>query len=63
MPKRLSYVLPFILTFSALVAHADQWRKTYTVSGPPDINLDVNDGEVHVNASDRSEVQVLVTAW
>jgi DUF4097 and DUF4098 domain-containing protein YvlB len=62
VPKRLAYVLPFILTFSALIAHADQWRKTYTVSGPPDINVDVNDGEIHVSASDRSEVQVLVTA-
>jgi hypothetical protein len=59
--KRLAYVLPVVLTFSALLAQAEEWRRTYTISGRPEINVDANDGDIRVNASDRKDVQAVVT--
>jgi hypothetical protein len=59
--KRLAYLL-LVLTFSALVARADEWQKSYPVSGRPEINLDTHDGDIRVHAAERKDVQVLVTA-
>jgi putative adhesin len=45
-----------------MLAQADEWRKTYTTSGRPEINVDASDGDIHVNASDRKDVEAVVTA-
>ena len=60
MSKRLAYVLPVVLTFSALLAQADEWHRTYAISGRPEINVDANDGDIRVHASDRKDIDALV---
>ena len=60
MPKRTAYVLAFLLTLS-LLARADEWRKNYSIAGLPEISADTNDGDIRVNASDRKDIQAVVT--
>jgi len=61
VPRRLAYLLPIVLTFCSLLARAEEWRKTYNVAGTPELNVDTNDGEIRVHASDRKDIEAVVT--
>jgi DUF4097 and DUF4098 domain-containing protein YvlB len=56
---------PFLcLTLLALVASAgfaDEWKKSFTVSGRADLRVDVADGEAIVRTWDRSEIEARIT--
>jgi DUF4097 and DUF4098 domain-containing protein YvlB len=60
VPKRLAYLLPIFLAFCSLLARAEEWRKTYTVAGNPELSVDTNDGEVRIRAADRKDIDVVV---
>lgn len=47
--------------FAAPPARADQWDKTFQISGKADLRLDTNDGAIELNSSDSREVRVRVT--
>jgi DUF4097 and DUF4098 domain-containing protein YvlB len=51
--------------FAAPPARADQWDKTFQISGKASLRLDANDGYIEVNSSDAKEVRVRVitTGW
>ena len=42
-------------------AFADEWNKSFTVSGKADVRVDVTDGEVTVRAWDRNEINARVS--
>ena len=42
-------------------ALADEWNKTFTVSGKADLRVDVTDGEVSVRGWDRNEINARVS--
>ncbi|MGH9775052.1 MAG: DUF4097 family beta strand repeat-containing protein [Candidatus Acidiferrales bacterium] len=46
-------------------ARADQWSKSYTVSGHADLHVNVNDGNVTVHSSDQNQItaHVETTNW
>jgi DUF4097 and DUF4098 domain-containing protein YvlB len=46
-------------------ALADDWSKTYTISGKPDLRVNVNDGSVTVRTWDRKEIdaRVITVHW
>jgi DUF4097 and DUF4098 domain-containing protein YvlB len=52
-----------ILLFAVLTAtaRADEWSKTYTVTGTPELRVTTNDGNVQLTVWDRKEVQARVT--
>jgi len=47
------------LAATALVA--DEWSKTFTVSGRPELRIDTNDGSVNIRTWDRKEIEARVT--
>ncbi len=53
------------LIVAALPARADQWEKTFHLSGKPDLRVDTNDGVIELNSSGASEIRarVVTTAW
>jgi DUF4097 and DUF4098 domain-containing protein YvlB len=55
MPKRLLFLLPIALTLLSLPTQAEEWRKTYSLSGIPELSVDTNDGEIRIHASDRKD--------
>ncbi|SRR5579872_2597286 len=60
--KRLTLltILSFLLAFG-LFAHADDWSKTYTVTGKPDLRVDTSDANIHVDTWDQNTIDVHVT--
>jgi DUF4097 and DUF4098 domain-containing protein YvlB len=50
-----------LMTMSAGVAQADDWKKDYTVSGTPDVHVETNDAQIRVSSAETSSVQVHVT--
>ena len=42
-------------------AFADEWNKSFTVSGKADVRVDVTDGEVSVRAWDRNQINARVS--
>ena len=53
----------FAVTLIALVplsAHADEWRKTFALTGKSDIQVDTNDAEIRVNSAERKDIEALV---
>jgi len=51
--------LVFLISLSA-VAHAEEWRKTFSLSGRPEISVDANDANLRVYAADRKDVEAVV---
>lgn len=50
--------LVFLISLSA-VAHAEEWRKTFSLSGRPEISVDANDANLRVYAADRKDVEAV----
>src|SRR5713101_1199806 len=49
----------------AAPARADQWQKTYKVTGKPDLRVDTNDGSIEVRSASAGEIQahVWTSGW
>ena len=48
-------------SFLALPAQADEWSKTYTLSGKPDLRVDTSDANIHVSTWDQATIEARVT--
>lgn len=48
------------LLVAATSAQADQWTKTYAVSGTPELRMETGDGNLHVSRSEHREIAVRV---
>jgi DUF4097 and DUF4098 domain-containing protein YvlB len=51
-----------LLSFSAVLARAEQWKHNYPVTGKPEVFVDTNDGDVEVETSFSQQVGVRVIA-
>jgi len=51
----------FICSLAALPARADEWSKTYNLSGKPDLRVDTSDANIHVSTWDQSTIEAKVT--
>jgi len=60
MHRTLVVTLSLAVAISG-VALADDWSKTFAISGRPDLRVNVNDGSVTVRTWDRKEVEARVT--
>jgi DUF4097 and DUF4098 domain-containing protein YvlB len=59
--KRLSLLTMILGLAVALPAHADDWSKTYTLSGKPDLRVDTSDANIHVSTWDQNTIEARVT--
>jgi hypothetical protein len=50
-----------LLVLSGSLAFADDWKKSFTVSGKVDLRIDVDDGAVTIRAWDRNEIEAHIT--
>ncbi len=54
-------MLAGLLSLAALPARADDWSKTYTISGKPDLRVDTSDANIHVSTWDQNTIEAKVT--
>jgi DUF4097 and DUF4098 domain-containing protein YvlB len=59
--KRLAWVLLTFVVALSVSARADEWRKTYSTAGKPDIRVDANDAEIRVSTADRKDMEAVVS--
>jgi len=60
MPK-LGWVVLGLMLAAAPSAYADEWNKTYTITGKPDLRVETSDANIHVDAWDQSTIEARVT--
>lgn len=56
-----SLLLAAFLVLASLPARADEWNKSYTLSGTADVRVDANDAEIEVRAADTQQVEARIT--
>lgn len=54
-------VVAFVFLFSSTPARADDWTKTYTLTGKPDLRVDTSDANIHVSTWNQSTIEAKVT--
>jgi DUF4097 and DUF4098 domain-containing protein YvlB len=54
-------MLGFVYSWTALPARADEWSKTYTLTGKPDLRVDTSDANIHVSTWDQNTIEAKVT--
>jgi DUF4097 and DUF4098 domain-containing protein YvlB len=59
--NRVAVLLTFV-SFAAIYAHAEEWRKTYSLSDKPEIRVETNDADIRISATDRKDIEAVVTA-
>ena len=50
-----------LFTLTTLPAVADEWSKTYTLTGTPDLRVDTSDANIHVSTWEQNMIEAKVT--
>ena len=50
-----------VCSWAALPARADDWSKTYTLTGMPDLRVETSDADIHVSTWDQNTIEAKVT--
>jgi DUF4097 and DUF4098 domain-containing protein YvlB len=63
IPKTCFCLFTTILAVSTLsaAARADDWSKTYDLSGKPDLRVEARDANIHIEAWDQNKIEARVT--
>ena len=59
---RLALTILCLGLLSVPFARADEWSKTYTISGKPDLRVDTSDANLRVDTWDQNTIEVHVTS-
>jgi len=60
--QRIALTLLGLFLAVAPFARADDWSKTYTISGKPDLRVETSDANIHVDTWDQKTIEVHVTS-
>jgi DUF4097 and DUF4098 domain-containing protein YvlB len=60
--QRFALSLLVLCLAIAAVAHADEWSKTYNISGKPDLRVQTSDANLHVDTWDKNTIDVHVSS-
>jgi DUF4097 and DUF4098 domain-containing protein YvlB len=58
--KRLSLAVLAVAVVAVLPAHADEWSKTYTISGRPDLRVETSDANIRVTTWDQNTIEAKI---
>ncbi|MGA8212786.1 MAG: DUF4097 family beta strand repeat-containing protein [Candidatus Sulfotelmatobacter sp.] len=51
----------FVCSWAAVPAQADEWSKTYTLNGEPDLRVETSDADIHVSTWEQNTIEARVT--
>ncbi|SRR5579871_1271209 len=57
---RLSLAILALVIAAALPVHADEWSKTYTISGRPELRVETSDAAIRVTTWDQNTIEAKV---
>src|SRR5579859_3650157 len=58
--KRLLLATLALAVIAVLPAHADEWSKTYNLSGKPELRIDTSDANIRVTTWDQNTIEARV---
>src|ERR1700727_2722154 len=58
--KRITFAIALLSLAAALPAFADEWSKTYTLSGTPDLRVETSDANIRVSTWDQNTIEAKV---
>jgi DUF4097 and DUF4098 domain-containing protein YvlB len=58
--KRLSLITLALTVIAVLPARADEWSKSYTISGKPDLRVETSDANIRVTTWDQNTIEARV---
>jgi DUF4097 and DUF4098 domain-containing protein YvlB len=58
--KRLSLAILALTVVAVLPAHADEWSKSYNISGKPDLRIETSDANIRVTTWDQNTIEAKV---
>jgi len=58
---RTTTLITLICAAAILPAHADDWSKTYNLTGQPDLRVETSDANIHVSTWDQNTIEAKVT--
>jgi DUF4097 and DUF4098 domain-containing protein YvlB len=63
--KRFAFTLITLCLAVAPLAHADEWTKTFTITGKPELRVETSDANITVDTWDQKtiEARVTTTRW
>ena len=59
--RRIALVVFGLCLATAQFVHADDWSKTYTIAGKPNLRIETSDGNIHVDTWDQNTIEAKVT--
>ncbi|HKI27369.1 MAG TPA: DUF4097 family beta strand repeat-containing protein [Candidatus Sulfotelmatobacter sp.] len=59
--KRIALTVILLSLVAALPASADDWSKTFTLTGKPDLRVETSDANIHVTTWDQNTIEARVT--
>jgi len=59
--SRVSFAILTLALAAALPARADEWSKTFNLTGKPDLRVETSDANIRVNTWDQNTIQATVT--
>jgi len=59
--KRAVLLILAATAMAALPAYADEWSKTYKLTGTPDLRVETSDANIHVSTWDQNTIEAKVT--
>jgi DUF4097 and DUF4098 domain-containing protein YvlB len=60
--KRFALIALAFCLAAASFAGADEWSKTYTITGKPDLRVETSDANIHVDTWDQPTIEARVTS-
>jgi len=60
--KRIAWAALGVCLATAPFLHADEWSKTYTITGKPDLRVETSDANIHVDTWDQKTIEARVTS-
>jgi Toastrack DUF4097 len=60
--KNCGIILLTLITVAAIPARAEQWSKTYNISGTPDLRVETSDANIRVDTWDQKTIEATVTS-
>lgn len=58
--KRIAFAIVLLSLAAALPAGADEWSKTYTLSGKPNLRVETSDANIRVSTWDQNTIEAKV---
>ena len=60
--NRLTLLALGVCLSAAPFVHADEWSKTYTITGKADLRVETSDADIHVDTWDQKTIEARVTS-